>query len=121
MKTKTIMTNYQLNIQRQFELQDFQTETVILRRLPWIFVLKYQLKRLFYLSICNPSIIPILFILLKYTATNLRMRNHKYIIEPCLTLIKYAYYSVKKLRHLCPSYNFYSLLCTLQTVYQSMS
>ena len=37
MKTKTTlktrMTNYQLNIQRQFELQDFQTETVILSRL----------------------------------------------------------------------------------------
>ena len=73
------------------------------------------------------------------------MRSYKYIIKPCLTLafyyllfslltllasrdfcenvflVKYAYYSVKKLPHLCPSYNFYSLLRTLQTVYQSMS
>ena len=42
MKTKTRMTNYQLNIQRQFELQDFQTETVILRRLAFYLGFSYS-------------------------------------------------------------------------------
>lgn len=42
MKTKTRMTNYQLNIQRQFELQDFQTETVILSRLAFYLGFSYS-------------------------------------------------------------------------------
>ena len=42
MKTKIRMTNYQLNIQRHFELQDFQTETVILSRLAFYLGFSYS-------------------------------------------------------------------------------
>ena len=43
MKTKIRMTNYyQLNIQCHFELQDFQTETVILSRLAFYLGFSYS-------------------------------------------------------------------------------
>ena len=124
MKTKIRMTNYQLNIQRHFELQDFQTETVILSRLAFYLGFSYSNINLYvpfmYRYVTLLSFLSYLFPLIyrdEFANEELQIYHRALfnIYKICVLFGKEVTSFVPQL------YNFYSLLCTLQTVYQSMS